>query len=104
MSRKEFCDKYEIPYRTMEDWEAGKSRPVAWAEKLLRRVVEENKTPKEEIKDAFQTVGIIIRAKMEEYANSGNWDGAFALEDAYRVINRHFDCMLAWDDTPGEGR
>ena len=42
MSRKEFCDKYEIPYRTMEDWEAGKSRPVAWAAKLLRRVVDQD--------------------------------------------------------------
>ena len=42
LSRKAFCDKYGIPYRTMQDWEDGKSRPVAWAEKLLRRAVAED--------------------------------------------------------------
>lgn len=39
LSRKAFCDKYGIPYRTMQDWEDGKSKPVEWAEGLLRRVV-----------------------------------------------------------------
>lgn len=42
LTRKAFCDKYGIPYRTMQDWEDGKSRPVAWAEKLLRRAVAED--------------------------------------------------------------
>lgn len=42
LSRKAFCDKYGIPYRTMQDWEDGKSKPVEWAEGLLRRVVRED--------------------------------------------------------------
>lgn len=24
MNRREFCDYYKIPYRTVQDWEAGK--------------------------------------------------------------------------------
>ncbi len=42
LNRRQFCEKYGIPYRTMQDWEDGKSRPVAWAEKLLRRAVAED--------------------------------------------------------------
>ena len=42
LNRKAFCDKYGIPYRTMQDWEDGKSKPVAWAEGLLRRAVAED--------------------------------------------------------------
>ena len=42
LSRKAFCDKYGIPYRTMQDWEDGKSKPVEWAEGLLRRAVRED--------------------------------------------------------------
>ena len=26
MNRKEFCDYYNIPYRTVTDWEAGKRK------------------------------------------------------------------------------
>lgn len=26
MNRKKFCDYYGIPYRTVQDWEAGKER------------------------------------------------------------------------------
>lgn len=42
LNRKQFCDKYDIPYRTMQDWEDGKSKPVEWAERLLRRAVRED--------------------------------------------------------------
>ena len=42
LNRKQFCEKYGIPYRTMQDWEDGNSKPVDWAEKLLRRVVAED--------------------------------------------------------------
>lgn len=42
LNRKQFCDKYGIPYRTMQDWEDGKSKPVEWAEKLLRRAVRDD--------------------------------------------------------------
>ena len=26
MNRREFCDYFEIPYRTVSDWEAGKRK------------------------------------------------------------------------------
>ena len=26
LNRREFCEYYEIPYRTMTDWEAGKRK------------------------------------------------------------------------------
>lgn len=39
LNRKQFCEKYGIPYRTMQDWEDGKSKPVEWAENLLIRAV-----------------------------------------------------------------
>ena len=42
LNRKAFCDKYGIPYRTMQDWEDGKSKPVEWAERLLRRAVRDD--------------------------------------------------------------
>jgi DNA-binding transcriptional regulator YiaG len=42
LNRKQFCDKYGIPYRTMQDWEDGKSKPVEWAERLLRRAVRDD--------------------------------------------------------------
>ena len=42
LNRRQFCEKYGIPYRTMQDWEDGNSKPVAWAEGLLRRAVAED--------------------------------------------------------------
>lgn len=36
MNRREFCDYYEIPYRTMVDWEAGNRK---MPEYLLRLMV-----------------------------------------------------------------
>ena len=35
MNRKEFCEYYEIPYRTMSDWEAGKRKMPAYLLKLM---------------------------------------------------------------------
>ena len=35
MSRAEMSRQFEIPIRTLEDWESGKSDPPHWAEKLI---------------------------------------------------------------------
>ena len=35
MNRREFCDYYEIPYRTMVDWEAGKRKMPAYLLRLM---------------------------------------------------------------------
>lgn len=42
ISRAEFSRRYEIPIRTIEDWDAGKSNPPDWVLKLLERVVRED--------------------------------------------------------------
>lgn len=39
LNRKQFAEKFGIPYRTIQDWEDGKSRPVAWAETALRYMI-----------------------------------------------------------------
>lgn len=35
MNRREFCDYYGIPYRTMVDWEAGKRKMPDYLLRLL---------------------------------------------------------------------
>lgn len=43
VSRAEFSRRYEIPIRTLEDWDAGRRQPPEWILKLLERVVREDK-------------------------------------------------------------
>ena len=42
LSGQKFGDKYDIPRRTIEDWEAGKAVPPIYVVKLLNRVVKED--------------------------------------------------------------
>ncbi|MDY5883097.1 MAG: transcriptional regulator [Roseburia sp.] len=35
MNRREFCDYFSIPYRTMSDWEAGKRKMPEYLLKLM---------------------------------------------------------------------
>ena len=42
LSQKAFSDKYEIPKRTIEDWETGRRTPPEYVTKLLERVVKED--------------------------------------------------------------
>lgn len=39
ISRAEFSRRYNIPIRTVEDWEAGKRSPAPWVVELLERVI-----------------------------------------------------------------
>lgn len=39
LSQAAFASKYEIPTRTVEDWEAGARKPAPYLVKLLERVV-----------------------------------------------------------------
>lgn len=43
MKRRQFCDTYGIPYRTMEDWEKGNSNPPEYVQMLLERAVRQDK-------------------------------------------------------------
>ena len=42
VSRAEFSRRYEIPIRTLENWDAGIRQPPEWLLKLLERVVRED--------------------------------------------------------------
>ena len=36
MNRKDFCEYFEIPYRTVTDWEAGKRNMPEYVLRLMR--------------------------------------------------------------------
>ena len=40
LSRAAFCRKYNIPIRTMEEWEAGRRVPPQYVLEWLKRLVE----------------------------------------------------------------
>ena len=42
VSRAEFCRKYDIPLRTVQDWDLGQRQPPDWIYSLLERVVTED--------------------------------------------------------------
>lgn len=44
VSRAEFSRRYNIPIRTLENWEGGTARPPEWAMALLERAVREDAT------------------------------------------------------------
>lgn len=39
ISRAEFSRKYNIPVRTLENWESGKTKPPEWCVEMIERVV-----------------------------------------------------------------
>ena len=47
-----------------------------------------------EVEDAFQTVGVMIRARKERLCNQGRFDEAEELEKAYNVVNNNFNNAL----------
>ena len=42
LNKTKFAELYNIPYRTLQDWEAGKSKPPAYVLPLLERCVKED--------------------------------------------------------------
>ena len=42
LNKTKVAEKYNIPYRTLQDWEAGKSKPPAYVLPLLERCVNED--------------------------------------------------------------
>ena len=40
MNRKKFCDYYGIPYRTVQDWEAGKRKMPSYVLRMMKYVAE----------------------------------------------------------------
>ena len=47
LSQAKFCEALEIPRRTLEDWETGKSNPPSYVVKLIAyRVTHDERIPK----------------------------------------------------------
>ena len=42
LSQVKFCEKYNIPRRTLEEWESGNNKPAEYLVALLERVVKED--------------------------------------------------------------
>ncbi len=40
LTQQKMSDKLGIPKRTIEDWEGGRRKPPAWAEKLVKKELE----------------------------------------------------------------
>ena len=49
LSRAAFSRKYQIPIRTLEDWDAGKSTPPMYVLALLEKVVRYDMQAKENL-------------------------------------------------------
>lgn len=47
MSRREFCEYFEIPYRTMQDWELGNRQMPDYLLRLMKYKVEIEKMYKD---------------------------------------------------------
>ncbi|MBE5857139.1 MAG: transcriptional regulator [Lachnospiraceae bacterium] len=48
MSRKEFCEYFEIPYRTLQDWELGNRKMPEYLLRLMAYKIEVEKHSKGE--------------------------------------------------------
>ena len=46
LNRREFCEKFEIPYRTMTDWELGHRTAPPYVLRLLAYYIEMNQKKK----------------------------------------------------------
>lgn len=62
LSRVEFSRRYQIPVRTLEDWEAGRSTPPAY----VRRLLEESVRKDEMIEIALECESRELLKKMNE--------------------------------------
>lgn len=51
LNRKEFCEKYEIPYRTMTEWELGQRHAPDYVIRLLAYYIKTQATLKEKNQD-----------------------------------------------------
>lgn len=49
MNRREFCDYFEIPYRTVQDWEADKRKMPDYVLRLMKYRASVEKMYKEDV-------------------------------------------------------
>ena len=51
LNRKEFCEEFDIPYRTVSDWELEKRHAPAYVLRLLEYYIRNEKLNKNGLKD-----------------------------------------------------
>lgn len=51
MSRKDFCDYFQIPYRTVTDWESGKRHAPDYVIRLLEYYIQLNMAQKNNMQE-----------------------------------------------------
>lgn len=54
LSRQEFCDNFDIPYRTLQSWELGDREMPAFAKRLMAYVIGIEKMKQESANKAKQ--------------------------------------------------
>lgn len=54
LSRQEFCDNFDIPYRTLQSWELGDREMPAFAKRLMAYVIGMEKMKQESVNKAKQ--------------------------------------------------
>ncbi len=82
LSRPEMSRRFEIPVRTLENWEAGVNRPPIWAEKLIIEKLE-NIRKENERKMKYQVTEWYMNGENGEIA--GTFDD---IEDARKCLEK----------------
>jgi putative transcriptional regulator len=83
LSRAEFGRKYEIPVRTLEDWESGRREPADYVVTMLDRLVTVDKAKKE----VLTAIADHMEKLLNICTNEKNWDGHIgAVEKAEQSI------------------
>lgn len=54
-----------------------------------------------EIKAAFDTMGILVNSRIRKYGMENKKDEAIELENAYNIINKHFEDILVEENKDG---
>ena len=83
ISRAEFSRRYNIPIRTLEDWDAGKKNPPEYVMTMLERIVREDK-------DMLYVLILSTRGH-EEIQTIGTHEEMTKREDALRKECRRVD-------------
>ena len=90
---KEFSDKYEIPYRTLQDWTSGRRNPPDYVLKLLERAIIQDNQEEEEIMTQRE------RFDSEEQYDIARESFDKAYEDRYGVSGYEDPSFTGGNDT-----
>lgn len=83
---KMLCAKDDLIERLEQRWKDNE-QDISSGNRVFEQKLKGNPIAVAEIEDAFKTVGIIIRAKIERLCNEGKYEEAQELEKALIKIN-----------------